>query len=187
MSFWTVHGYLNGIFFLAGLVFLPRLTLLFTVPLGATATEIVAYFMLSAWVGIPLSFALAIVFWIAWLIVPRFLIAFLASWFYLETNLGLCVGACIIAVSISVTFLMSYPQSKSKRQIDRIRTMIAKAIVDHLQSKPNKTRPHGKTKSAKERLTYDPNDNDLLFDDRGKPYRLSAVRTAYIDQLRQRA
>tara|TARA_B100000029_G_C17526768_1_gene941921 strand:+ start:801 stop:1109 length:309 start_codon:yes stop_codon:yes gene_type:complete len=57
-SYWSNHSLL----FLIGLTIFPRLTLLFA------------------------NVSSSILFWIGWLFIPRIMIAFLATFFYWETN-----------------------------------------------------------------------------------------------------
>lgn len=70
MDYWQAHG----VWFLIFLTFFPRLTMLFAVatPFGFLA-------------------------WVAWLFVPHFLVAFLATTYYWHTNPVLCIIAWIIA------------------------------------------------------------------------------------------
>jgi len=72
MDFWEVHG----IFFILFMIFLPRLTMLFT---G----------ICFAWAGFW--------FWVGWLIAPRLTVAILATTVYWDTNPVLCVLAWVWA------------------------------------------------------------------------------------------
>jgi len=72
-SFWDVHG----IFFLMGLVLIPRLTVIF----------------FSAVTG-------GLLFWIAFLIFPRIVIPILAAYHYWDTNPVLVVLAFLICLSV---------------------------------------------------------------------------------------
>jgi hypothetical protein len=71
MDFWAVHG----VWFLIGMIALPRLTMLIatTTPFG------------------PLA-------WVGWLIWPNLLAAILATTFYWHTNPILCVCAWLLMV-----------------------------------------------------------------------------------------
>jgi len=71
MDFWQVHSWL----FLIFITFFPRLTMLF-----AVATP----FGLLAWLG--------------WIFVPHLTVAILATTFYWNTNLVLCVIAWVVAL-----------------------------------------------------------------------------------------
>ncbi|OGV48254.1 MAG: hypothetical protein A2X49_07180 [Lentisphaerae bacterium GWF2_52_8] len=70
MNFWDMHGF----FFLAGLFFFPRLTLL----LSSVASG-------------------GVLWWLGWVFTPRLLVAFLATMEYAFTNPFLVLGAWIWA------------------------------------------------------------------------------------------
>jgi hypothetical protein len=72
-NFWDVHN----IFFLIGLVFIPRLTVIF----------------FSAVTG-------GLLFWIAFLIFPRIVIPILAAYHYWDTNPVLVILAFVICLSV---------------------------------------------------------------------------------------
>lgn len=72
MNFWEVHG----IFFLLGLVFFPRITVIF----------------FSHVTGGPL-------FWIFFLIFPRIVIPILAAYHYWDTNPVLVVLSVVVCLS----------------------------------------------------------------------------------------
>jgi len=59
MDFWQVHG----VFFLIGMVFIPRMTMLF-------------------WIPVPFG----VFSWLGWIFLPRLLAAFLAFKYYGDTN-----------------------------------------------------------------------------------------------------
>lgn len=95
MSYWTVHGYFLGFVFIAFLAALPRAAMFFAlaVPVGF-ATWLTEPFGVVGQSHVPVIF---IVGWIAWFLLPRFLIALLATVLYFHTNPILCIGAWIIA------------------------------------------------------------------------------------------
>lgn len=78
IDFWLVHGWL----FLIGLVFFPRLTML----IAGTVSKFGAF--VQPW---------NILAWVAWIFVPHFLVAILATTFYWNTNPVLCVIAWVMA------------------------------------------------------------------------------------------
>lgn len=67
IDFWQMHGFL----FIAFMWFFPRITMM-------VATSVVSVF------GGPL-------FWIGWLLVPRFTVAIIGTSLYFDTNPILCV------------------------------------------------------------------------------------------------
>ncbi len=79
MGFWSVHGVLGGLFFLTLLTFMPRLTLVF----------------ISVLLG-----SIGITFWgvIGCVLLPRVLVAILATTVYWDTNPVLCVISWIVAL-----------------------------------------------------------------------------------------
>ncbi len=94
MSFWTVHGYFGGLFFILLLAMLPRFT---TLVFLALSTGLVAWITEPFGLTGSAALLLAIVGWAAWVLVPRFLIAVLATALYWHTNPILCFGAWAIA------------------------------------------------------------------------------------------
>lgn len=79
MGFWEIHGILGGFFFLAFLLFIPRLTLLFL----AMITE-----------------AIGITFWgfLGWVFLPRLTVAAIATTVYWDSNPVLCFAAWVVAI-----------------------------------------------------------------------------------------
>ncbi len=100
MSYWAVHGSVGGFFFLFFLLLLPRTTLLLSVSwVGALAvwmTEPLGS-VLGSVLYVPLLVVLGIASFAAWVAVPRWLIAILATVYYAETNLVLVVEAWVLA------------------------------------------------------------------------------------------
>src|SRR4051812_37502993 len=94
MGFWAVHGLFGGLAFILFLLFVPRLTLLFSVALSSIVAE---YFVqplgLAGGYSALLTFVLALSAWIGCLIYPRIGIAIIASLIYFQTNIVLVVGA----------------------------------------------------------------------------------------------
>jgi hypothetical protein len=94
MSYWVAHGYINGLLFLLFLTALPRLTLFIGMAIGVG---------FASWLTIPfgvsgvLAVPIVLVGWIAWLIVPRWLIAIIATLLYWSTNPILVLCAWITA------------------------------------------------------------------------------------------
>ena len=98
MSFWAVHGWIGGFFFLLFLSFWPRPTILFSVAISAlVSTCIIIPFGLTGSIAGLVTLIFTIVGWVAWLFLPRVLIAVIALSLYGETNLVLCIGACFLA------------------------------------------------------------------------------------------
>jgi hypothetical protein len=94
MGYWHVHGLFFGFFFISFLLVLPRVTMLasLALPIG-----------MGVWITAPLGLenhplgALVIILgWTVWVILPRFLIAIIATALYWSTNPLLCLGAWAI-------------------------------------------------------------------------------------------
>lgn len=75
MDFWVVHGWL----FILALAFFPRLTILFGLIWGT---------MVSG----------GVLWWLGWVLVPRLLVACLATTYYWDTNPVLVVFSWIYAL-----------------------------------------------------------------------------------------
>lgn len=75
MDFWQAHGTGMGIWFILGMVFFPRLTMLFSVltPFG--------------WLA-----------WLGWFFTPYLTAAIIATTMYWDTNPVLCVCAWLVAL-----------------------------------------------------------------------------------------
>ena len=94
MSFWTVHGYFIGFFFLLLLFVLPRFAMFafLVLPIG-----------IVSWIAEPFgltgfaALCVAVLGWVAWLLAPRFLVAILATVLYWDVNPSLCLLAWLIA------------------------------------------------------------------------------------------
>lgn len=94
MSFWTVHGYFIGFFFLLLLFVVPRFAMLafLVLPIG-----------IVSWIAEPFgltgfaALCVAVLGWVAWLLAPRFLVAILATVLYWHVNPILCLLAWLIA------------------------------------------------------------------------------------------
>lgn len=78
-GFWDIHTTLAGMALLLGLAFVPRIT---------TALMLIFSGFVSG----------GVFWWLGWFFVPHFLVAFLATWAYWETNPGLVVGSWIWAL-----------------------------------------------------------------------------------------
>ncbi len=88
MNFWQVHGLL----FLFFITFFPRLAMIFAVstPFGLLA-------------------------WLAWLFVPHFLVAVLATTFYWHTNPILCVISWFVAFGGTGTEVKAVTYTRPRR------------------------------------------------------------------------
>lgn len=94
MSFWTVYGYFIGFLFLLLLIVVPRFAMFafLALPIGIV-TWISEPFGLTGFAAL----CVAVIGWVAWLSVPRFLVAILATVLYWQVNPILCLLAWILA------------------------------------------------------------------------------------------
>lgn len=98
MGFWESHGWFGGFFFLLFLLFLPRLTVLFSVTLSAIVTTWVTGFIgLDGSLGGAVIFVVTFIGWISWVFYPRHLIAVIATMLHWSTNPFLTLGIWVIA------------------------------------------------------------------------------------------
>ena len=135
MSFWAVHGYIGGFFFLLFLLLLPRLTTFLSLALMAgMVTWLTEPFGLA---GHPLGFIVALVGWVAWFMFPRFLVAVLATALYFETNTVLVVVAWLSAYFIFTSKKEIAAERAQKRQEEQEE---AERVAAEEESAKNKKR-----------------------------------------------
>ncbi len=98
MSFWEAHGHFGGLVFIFFLFLLPRITILVKVSIWAIIMGLMSESLgLPGLVAVPATFVFWIVGLVAWIFVPRFLIALFAIVLYWDTNPYLCVLAGVLA------------------------------------------------------------------------------------------
>jgi len=139
MSYWTVHGYLGGFFFILFLFLLPRLTTFLSLALSVG---------MVAWIAEPfgltgfLALLVAIVGWVAWFLVPRFLVAALATVLYFDTNPVLWIGAWILAYYLLQTKKKIAAQRAQRRQEEQEEAEQV-AAEEEMEKKKKRTRTSG--------------------------------------------
>lgn len=127
MSFWEVHGYLGGLFFIIFLLLLPRTTILFSVSISAiVAGTIVAPLGIHGFLGGTTVFLLTFIGWVIWLFFPRLLIAIFATLLYPDTNVVLLAGAWLIAYATFRFWKEFIPRIMAKLQ-----ETVAEAAREH--------------------------------------------------------
>ncbi len=149
MSFWELHGYFGGLVFILFLLFLPRLTMIFSVSLSAIAgTWVTTTLGLDGFFGVLVTSVITVLGWILCIIYPRHLIAALATAFYWSTNPLLMLGIWVIAFQTLKGRREFIKQVKEKIE-ERIQEQEASAKKEwnstHSHRKPAPTRTSTQT------------------------------------------